>query len=93
MPKKLLLEHGAPTGADKRQIQDGIEEIVWVAALKPINVGVPAFDDGIRQYLEIAVLTVELRPSAKPARLIELVHRAIPCRWALRKEHRLCFFG
>lgn len=78
VPKKLLLEHGAPTSADKRQIQDGIEEIVWVAALKPINVGVPAFDDGVRQYLEIAVLTVELRPSAKPARLIELVHRAIP---------------
>ena len=78
VPKKLLLEHGAPTAADKRQIQDGIEEIVWVAALKPTNIGVPAFEDAVRQYLEIAVLTVELRPAAKPARLIELIHRAIP---------------
>jgi len=78
VPKKLLLEHGAPTAADKRQIQNGIEEIVWVAALKPINIGVPAFDDGERQYLEIAVLAVELRPTAKPTRLIELIHRAIP---------------
>jgi hypothetical protein len=78
VPKKLLLEHGAPTAADKRQIQDGIEEIVWVAALKPTNIGVPAFQDAERQYLEIAVLTVELRPAAKPARLIELIHRAIP---------------
>jgi hypothetical protein len=76
--KKLLLEHGAPTAADKRQIQDGIEEIVWVAALKPTNIGVPVFEDAVRQYLEIAVLTVELRPAAKPARLIELIHRAIP---------------
>ena len=78
VPKKLLLEHGEPTTADKRQIQDGIEEIVWVAALKPTNIGVPAFQDAERQYLEIAVLTVELRPAAKPARLIELIHRAIP---------------
>jgi hypothetical protein len=78
VPKKLLLEHGAPTAADKRQLQDGIEEIVWVAALKPTNIGVPAFQDAVREYLEIAVLTVELRPAAKPARLIELIHRAIP---------------
>jgi hypothetical protein len=78
VPKKLLLEHGAPTAADKRQIQDGIEEIIWVAALKPTNIGVPAFQDAVREYLEIAVLTVELRPAAKPTRLIELIHRAIP---------------
>jgi hypothetical protein len=78
VPKKLLLEHGAPTAADKRQIQDKIEEIVWVAALKPTNIGVPAFQDAEREYLEIAVLTVGLRPAAKPARLIELIHRAIP---------------
>ena len=78
VPKKLLLEHGAPTAADKRQIQDGIEEIVWVAALKPTNIGIPAFEDAGRQYLEIAVVTVELRPAAKSPRLIELIHRAIP---------------
>jgi len=78
VPKKLLLEHGAPTAADKRQIQDGIEEIIWVAALKPTNIGVPAFEDVVRQYLEIAVLTVELRSAARPPRLIELIHRAIP---------------
>ena len=28
VPKKLLLEQGAPTAADKRQIQDGIEELI-----------------------------------------------------------------
>jgi len=78
VPKKLLLEHGASTAADKRQIQDGIEEIVWIAALKPTNIGIPAFQDAEREYLEIAVLTVELRPAAKPARIIELIHRAIP---------------
>ena len=78
VPKKLLLEQGAPTPADKRAIQDGIEELFWVAALKPVNVGVPVFRDDVREYLEIAVLTVTLRQDAKANRLAELVHRAIP---------------
>ncbi len=78
VPKKLLLEQDIPTAADKRQIQDGIEEIIWVAALKPTNIGVPAFRDNVREYLEIAVITVKFRNTAKPPRLIELIHRAIP---------------
>ncbi len=87
VPKKLLLEQGAPTAADKRQIQDGIEEMIWVAALKPTNIGVPAFQDDVREYLEIAVLTVALRSAAKPPRLIELIHRAIPYPLVLVAEH------
>ena len=86
--KKLLVEQGAPTAADKRQIQDGIEELLWVAALKPVNIGVPAFRDAVREYLEIAVLTVTLRSTAKPPRLIELIHRAIPYPLVLVTEHR-----
>jgi hypothetical protein len=78
VPKKLLLEQGVPTAADKRQIQEGLEELFWVAALKPTNIAVPKFRDDVREYLEIAVLTVTLRSPAKPTRLIELIHRAIP---------------
>lgn len=77
VPKKLLVEQGAPTAADKRQIQDGIEGVLWIAALKPTNIGVPAYRDEAREYLEIAVLTVSFR-SAKASRLIELIHRAVP---------------
>ena len=88
VPKKLLLEQGVPTAADKRQIQDTIKEITWVAALKPANIGVPAFRDAVREYLEIAVLTVALRSTAKPPRLIELIHRAIPYPLMLVTEHR-----
>jgi hypothetical protein len=78
VPKKLLLEQGAPTAGDKRQIQEGIEDLIWVAALKPNNIGVPAFRDEAREYLEIAVLTVALRDIAKASRLTELIHRVIP---------------
>ncbi len=78
VPKKLLVEKGAPTTADKRQINDGIEELLWLAALKPATIGVPAYRDDTREYLEIAVLSLILRAGAKAPRLTELIHRAIP---------------
>lgn len=78
VPKKLLVENGAPTASDKRQINDSVEEIQWLAALKPNTVGVPEYRDDVREYLEIAVLSVTLRGDAKAERLAELVHRAVP---------------
>lgn len=78
VPKKLLLENGAPTAADKRLINEGIEEIRWLAALKPATCGVPEFRDTSREYLEIAVLQLVLRERAKTDRLVELMHRAVP---------------
>lgn len=78
VPKKLLLENGAPTAADKRHINDGIEELMWLAALKPTTIGVPECRDDVREYLEVAVLRLTLRAGAKATRLVELVHRAVP---------------
>lgn len=83
VPKKLLVEQGAPTSVDKRAIQDGIDELQWFAACKPATIGVPSFADDKREYLEIAVVGCAFRPDAKgkpakAARLIELIHRAIP---------------
>jgi hypothetical protein len=78
VPKKLLVENGAPTAADKRQINEGIEELLWLAALKPTTIGVPEYRDEVREYLEIAMLSLTLRPDAKTGRLVELIHRAIP---------------
>lgn len=90
VPKKLLIENGAPTSADKRLINDNIDEIQWLAALKPNTVGVAEYCDNEREYLELAVLCITTRyaPSGdrtgamkKPinvTRLTELVHRAVP---------------
>jgi hypothetical protein len=74
IPKKMLVEQGAPTVGDKHRIEEGIEDLIWIAELKPANCGIlagPGAD-------EIAILAVTLRPSAKASRLIELIHRAIP---------------
>jgi hypothetical protein len=93
VPKKMLIENGAPTAADKRLLNDAIEEMYWIAALKPNTVGVPAYKDEEREYLEVAVIRIATRgaeagidaeavvPAAKPVnatRLAELVHRAVP---------------
>lgn len=61
VPKKMLIENGAPTAADKRLLNDAIEEIQWIAALKPNTVGVPEYRDEEREYLEVAVLSIATR--------------------------------
>jgi hypothetical protein len=78
VPKTMLVTHGAPTAADKRRITDGIEDVHWVATLKPTTVGVPVYRDHVREYLEIALLSVTLRGDAGVERLAELIHRAVP---------------
>lgn len=88
IPKKLLLENGAPTAADRRYINEGIEELNWLAALKPTTIGAPEYRDTIREYLEIAVLQLILRVRANARRLVELVHRAVPYPVLLLTEHR-----
>ena len=90
VPKKMLVENGAPTPSDKRLINDAVEEVQWLAALKPNTVGVAAYRDDEREYLEVAVLSITARHTPqgdgggatnKPVnttRLAELVHRAVP---------------
>lgn len=87
VPKTLLLEHAAFTAADKRYINDGIEHMTWVAALKPTTVGIPQHVTDTHEYLEIAVLAVEFKAEAKLARLHELIHRAIPYPLVLIAAH------
>ena len=82
VPKKMLAEHGAPTAADRRLLTDGIEELQWIAALKPGTVAMPEHRADGREYLEVAVLAVQVRATHGKAsqllRLAELLHRAVP---------------
>ena len=78
IPKTILTAQAAAGSSDKRFIRQSIEVINWIAALKPETIGVVAYRDELREYLEIAVLHVSFRQEAKAPRLIELIHRAIP---------------
>ena len=78
LPKTLLIENGAFAAGDRRRISEGIEELRWLAALKPATVGIAAYGDAEREYLEIAVLRLDLRTATSCDQLVELVHRAVP---------------
>ncbi len=78
VPKKFLLDAGVPTSADKRYVNQGIEELSWEAVLKPTTVGLSAYTALDRNVAEIAVLRVVLRDKANSSRLHELIHRMIP---------------
>ncbi|MEI8267298.1 MAG: DUF4391 domain-containing protein [Betaproteobacteria bacterium] len=87
IPKKLLVEQGAPTAADKRLINDTVDELCWQATLKPGTVGVPASAAAsanagdATDVIELAVVSAQLRPPTREAqarRLMQLVHRAVP---------------
>ena len=78
VPKILLIENSAPTARDKRRIREEVEELRWLAALKPTTIGVAAYRDPEREYLELTVLELTLRSQARAARIIELVQRAVP---------------
>ncbi len=78
VPKKLLVEQIAQTVADRKAIQEGIDELQWLATCRPSTVGIQAFANDVHEYLEIAVVACAFRPGAKSTRLIELIHRGIP---------------
>ena len=71
VPKKMLAENltsrGTATSADRKLLHEQIEEVTWVAALKPTNAGIPVYQDEVRSYLELAVLSVRLREGSQIA--------------------------
>jgi hypothetical protein len=76
IPKKLLLEHAKTRPGDKTAVTSEIEELLWLAALKPGNCGVPAAG---ASFAEIQILRLALRAGAKHRdALASLIHRAIP---------------
>lgn len=62
----MLAESGAATVADRKLVQDHIEELTWYAALKPGNVSVAAYEDEQRSYLEVAEVVAQIRSNQAP---------------------------
>ena len=77
VPKSTLVEQGQLSPADRRLTEAGIERLTWRATVQPFNTGVAAFSDAVRDYAQIVVMAVELRPGTKSERLVEVIHRAI----------------
>ena len=75
--KALLIERTALTATDRRMLEGSLDRLTWCATLRPAAAGVPAFNDDLRDYREIVIMTAQLRLEAKPVRMTEVIHRAI----------------
>ena len=78
IPKKVFVENATFASSDRKVIHEDIDEIYWIAALKPSNIGVLAYKDSVREYLEIAILSVKLRSNSKIGKIAQLIHRTVP---------------
>ncbi len=79
--KKLLVENSPRTF--RKAIEQGIEQVQWVAVLKPatcaLATGSARLSSGDAvQVDELSVLTLTARDGARVPALVEAVHRAVP---------------
>lgn len=76
--KKLFVENSALASSDKKIFQTDVETINWLYTLKPSTIQIQPYQDETCEYLEIAVLEVNLKDEKKIKRLAEVIHRSIP---------------
>lgn len=76
--KKVLFQKARLGAVDGRVVREDVERVSWEYTVKPELAGVPPYRDEEREYVEIAVLQVELRSAGRDRRVAEALHRAIP---------------
>lgn len=76
--KKQFHEYGNLSASDKKAFADDVDTIVWQYALKPSTISIMPYEDDQREYLEIAILQVNLKRTNRVNRLSEVIQRAIP---------------
>jgi len=76
--KRMVLEHGELTAADKRTLSEDVSGLTWKYTLKPDTVKVLPYEDDEREYLEVAIIEVALSDRRRASRLAEMIQRAIP---------------
>ena len=63
---------------DKKAFSQDIVKITWSYTLKPETINIGKYEDGGREYLEVAVIAVELSSVKRYKRIAALIQRAIP---------------
>jgi len=76
--KKLFQENAKLGVTDKKAFREDVESIIWEYTLKPSTIPIKPFSDEKHEYLEIAVIQVNLTSRKRADRLAEIIHRAIP---------------
>ena len=78
VPKKQFLESGELVASDKKLFRENVKNVYWEYTLKPSTCPVLPFRDNEREYLEVAVLQVEMNSQKGHKRIAEIIHRIIP---------------
>jgi len=76
--KTLFHEHAVLGSTDKKAFAEDINTITWQYMLKPSTIPIQPYTDDQREYLEIAILQVDLKTLRRTSRIVEIIHRAIP---------------
>lgn len=77
VPKTVFNEQADLSAADKRLLDSGLERLDWRATLRPASVGLLAYEDEVRAYPQIVVMSARLRSGAGADGLTTVIHRAI----------------
>ena len=78
VPKKQFLESGELVASDKKLFRENVKNVYWEFTLKPSTCPVLPYRDNEREYLEVAVLQVEMNSQKGHKRIAEIIHRVIP---------------
>jgi len=76
--KKMFLESGELVASDKKLFRENVKNVYWEYTLKPSTCPVLPYRDNEREYLEVAVLQVEMNSQKGHKRIAEIIHRIIP---------------
>ena len=76
--KRMVLEYGQLTSADKKTLSEDVSKLTWKYTLKPSTVQVLPYDDVEREYLEVAIVEAVLSSRIRSPRIAEMLQRAIP---------------
>ena len=78
IPKKQFLESSDIVASDKKLFRENVKNVYWEYTLKPSTCPVLPYRDNEREYLEVAILQVELNAQKGRKRIAEIIHRLIP---------------
>ncbi|WP_289020142.1 DUF4391 domain-containing protein [Desulfobacter postgatei] len=80
MPKKIFLENISLVGAKNflPLLRENVKNVYWEYTLKPSTCPVLPYRDNEREYLEVAVLQVEMNSQKGHKRIAEIINRVIP---------------
>lgn len=76
--KKMFQDHVDLDATDKKALSEDIDKIRWLYTLKPETINITPFQDDEREYLEVAILSIDLSREPRVKRIAAFIHKAIP---------------